>query len=64
MTAPARGIAALDVPLADVEAELRLKNLQSNPPAGHTPVPQPADWYEAAFDALIEAHQNTLGSTA
>ncbi|MER7507013.1 hypothetical protein ABTX82_01490 [Streptomyces lavendulae] len=52
-------IAALDVPLAVVEAATRLRHLQETAPAGHGEPQQPADWYELAFDALITAHPET-----
>ncbi|MEV8403563.1 hypothetical protein [Streptomyces niveus] len=58
MATPTNPIEALDVPLPVVEARVKLHDLLEHPPAGHTPAPQPADWYEAAFDALIAAHQN------
>lgn len=51
-------IERLDVPLPVVAAQVKLHDLLEHPPAGHTPTPQPAAWYEATFDALIAAHQN------
>lgn len=65
-----RPIADVDVPLptpreqiADLverqsvdRAVTRLRALFAEPPAGHTPVPQPDDWYEAVFDQLACAH--------
>lgn len=44
------------VPVPVVEAEARLQALLAEPPAGHTPTPQPADWYERVFDAMACAH--------
>ena len=51
-----RPIAALDVPLPVVQADTALQLLLATPPAGHTPAPQPADWYERVFDAMACAH--------
>ncbi|MGV9352350.1 hypothetical protein [Streptomyces misionensis] len=51
-----RPIAAMDVPLSVVEAEAALQQLLAAPPAGHTPDPQPDDWYEDVFDAMAGAH--------
>ena len=51
-----RPIAALDVQLSVVEADTVLQQLLAAPPAGHTPAPQPADWYERVFDAMACAH--------
>lgn len=53
MTLP---ISALDVPADTVAADARLQALLAAPPAGHTPVLQPADWYESVFDLLACAH--------
>jgi hypothetical protein len=58
-----RRIAALDVPLPVVEADARLQQLLAAPPAGHTPEPQPADWYEQVFDAMACAHPETCTCT-
>lgn len=61
MTEPlSPSIARLDVPLPVVEAEMRLHSLLEHPPLGHTPEPQPADWYERVFDDLITAHQDRI----
>ncbi|MFG2352646.1 hypothetical protein [Streptomyces sp. NPDC048521] len=49
-------LSRLDVPLPTVEAEVTLQQLLAKPPAGHTPYPQPADWYERVFDAMACAH--------
>ncbi|MFI1928291.1 hypothetical protein [Streptomyces sp. NPDC020377] len=49
-------LAALDVPASVVAADTRLQALLAAPPAGHTPEPQPADWYERVFDLLACAH--------
>ncbi|MGW4222930.1 hypothetical protein ACWEG1_05685 [Streptomyces bauhiniae] len=54
-----RPISHLDVPLPAVEAEVRLHDLLDKPPAGHTPNPQPRDWYERVFDAMACAHPET-----
>jgi hypothetical protein len=51
-----RPIEQLDVRTAVVEADARLQCLLAAPPAGHTSVPQPDDWYEAVFDQLACAH--------
>lgn len=56
-------IERLDVPAPVVAARVKLRDLLTHPPAGHTPTPQPADWYEATFDALIAA-QPEPGGTA
>ncbi|WP_329390063.1 hypothetical protein [Streptomyces sp. NBC_01716] len=61
MAAP---IERLDVPLPVVEARVKLRALQTNPPAGHGPTEQPHDWYEAAFDALIAAQTDQPGGTS
>lgn len=58
-TLPARRIDALDVPLPVVEADTRLQALLAEPPNGHTPALQPADWYEAVFDQMVCAHPET-----
>ncbi|MET7429569.1 hypothetical protein ABZT16_11305 [Streptomyces flaveolus] len=47
------------VPLPVVEADAALQALLAEPPAGHTPSLQPADWYEAVFDAMACAHPET-----
>jgi hypothetical protein len=49
-------LSRLDVPLPAVEADVTLQQLLAAPPAGHTPQPQPADWYEQVFDAMACAH--------
>ncbi|MFI8351234.1 hypothetical protein [Streptomyces sp. NPDC085596] len=54
-----RPISHLDVPLPVLEAGARLHDLLAAPPAGHTPVPQPRDWYERVFDAMACAHPET-----
>ncbi|WP_369167860.1 hypothetical protein AB5J49_08250 [Streptomyces sp. R28] len=59
MTAPIKPIAALDVPLAAVEADTRLQSLLAAPPMGHTPQLQPDAWYERVFDLLACAHPDT-----
>ena len=43
-------------PLPVVEAEAALQALLAEPPAGHTPNLQPAEWYERVFDAMACAH--------
>lgn len=63
MTAPIKPIAALDVPAVVVEADVRLQSLLAAPPAGHTPIPQPADWYEDVFDLLACTHPDTCTCT-
>jgi len=63
VTAPIRGIAALDVPLPAVEADAALQSLLATPPFGHTPNPQPADWYERVFDQMACAHPETCTCT-
>jgi hypothetical protein len=52
-------LSRLDVPLPVVEAEAKLQALLATPPAGHTPEPQPRDWYERVFDAMACAHPET-----
>ncbi len=47
------------VPLPVVEADAALQALLAEPPAGHTPNQQPADWYERVFDAMACAHPET-----
>lgn len=61
MTAPIRdrSIAALDVPAAVVESDVRLQQLLAAPPAGHTAALQPDAWYEQVFDLLACAHPDT-----
>ena len=49
-------ISRLDVPLPVVEADTALQALLADPPAGHTPLLQPAEWYERVFDAMACAH--------
>ncbi|MYS15067.1 hypothetical protein [Streptomyces sp. SID4982] len=51
-----RPISDLDVQLHVLEDDTRLHQLLAAPPAGHTPVPQPNDWYERVFDAMACAH--------
>jgi hypothetical protein len=51
-----RPISDVDVALPVVEADAALQALLAAPPAGHTPAPQPADWYEAVFDLLPCIH--------
>lgn len=63
MTAPLHDIAALDVPLPVVEADVSLQSLLAAPPLGHTPAPQPDAWYEAVFDAMACAHPETCTCT-
>ncbi|MFF9309997.1 hypothetical protein ACF1BS_03710 [Streptomyces sp. NPDC014748] len=60
MTRPIRD---LDVPATVVAAGTALRALLAHPPAGHTPNPQPADWYERVFDAMACAHPETCGCT-
>jgi hypothetical protein len=60
---PVRPIADVDVPLPDLEADIRLQSLLAKPPLGHTPVLQPADWYERVFDLLACAHPETCTCT-
>jgi hypothetical protein len=56
-----RPVSALDRSLPAVEADTRLQQLLADPPLGHTPTPQPADWYERVFDLLACAHPETCG---
>ncbi|WP_369274458.1 hypothetical protein AB5J55_35065 [Streptomyces sp. R11] len=63
MSAPTKPIAALDVPTAAVEADVRLQQLLAAPPAGHTAIPQPNDWYEAVFDLLACTHPESCTCT-
>lgn len=51
-----RPISNLDTPLTVLTADIQLQALLVDPPAGHTPAPQPADWYEAVFDLLACTH--------
>lgn len=51
-----RPIAAVDVPLAVVAADVQLQQLLAAPPNGHGPDLQTADWYEAVFDLLACTH--------
>lgn len=52
-------ISRLDVPLSVVTDDVRLQAELAAPPNGHTPVPQPADWYERVFDLLACTHPET-----
>lgn len=63
MTAPVRHIREVDVPASTVEADVRLQSLLAAPPAGHTPAPQPSDWYERVFDLLACTHPDTCACT-
>ena len=56
-------IAALDIPLPAVEADVALQALLAAPPHGHTPTLQPRDWYERVFDAMACAHPETCPCT-
>ncbi|NEA52347.1 hypothetical protein [Streptomyces sp. SID10815] len=60
MTHPIRD---LDVPTDAVAADAKLRTLLATPPAGHTPDPQPRDWYEQVFDAMACAHPETCTCT-
>lgn len=63
MTVPIKPIAALDVPLPAVEADVRLQSLLAEPPMGHTPALQPSDWYEQVFDLLACTHPENCTCT-
>jgi len=41
----------------------KLQSLLATPPFGHTPNPQPADWYERVFDQMACAHPETCTCT-
>lgn len=58
-----RPIGQPGVSLPVVEADVRLQDLLTHPPAGHRPEPQPDSWYEAVFDALACAHPETCTCT-
>lgn len=46
------------------DADAALQALLAAPPAGHTPAPQPDDWYERVFDAMACAHPETCTCTS
>jgi hypothetical protein len=60
MTRPMRDVG---VPLPVVEADTRLQALLADPPNGHSPIPQPPDWYEAVFDLLACTHPEACNCT-
>ena len=58
-----RPMSAVDVALPVVQADVRLQSLLADPPAGHTPMLQPASWYEQVFDLLACAHPENCTCT-
>jgi hypothetical protein len=56
-------LSRLDRSLPAVVADMRLQQLLADPPLGHTPTLQPADWYERVFDLLACAHPEACTCT-